>query len=92
MQSAQTFLDSINQQLFTTGQPTQVFIILGSTASRPSELYSLSFPAIGDLLDHFDHLMYLCTAVEVNMHLATNRYHVEKSQHSASRVPVSSIV
>ncbi|KAL3146524.1 hypothetical protein ABBQ32_000770 [Trebouxia sp. C0010 RCD-2024] len=45
MHSAKVLLDSIAPQLFTAQQPMHVFIVFGSTASRPSELYSLAFPA-----------------------------------------------
>lgn len=46
MQSARVLLDSVTPHLFAAQQPIHVFIALGSTASRPSELYSLAFPAI----------------------------------------------
>ncbi|KAL3149701.1 hypothetical protein ABBQ38_013531 [Trebouxia sp. C0009 RCD-2024] len=45
MHSAKVLLDSIAPQLFTAQQPMHAFIVFGSTASRPSELYSLAFPA-----------------------------------------------
>lgn len=44
MQSAKVLLDSVTPHLFATQQPIHVFIAFGSTASRPSELYSLAFP------------------------------------------------
>ena len=47
MHSARVLLDSIAPQLFTAQQPMHVFILFGATASRPSELYSLTFPATG---------------------------------------------
>lgn len=48
MHSAKVLLDSIAPQLFTAQQPMHAFIVFGSTASRPSELYSLAFPATGN--------------------------------------------
>ena len=45
MQSAKVLLDSVTSHLFTKQQPMHMFIAFGSTASRPSELYSLAFPA-----------------------------------------------
>lgn len=45
MHSAKVLLDTVAAHLSTTQQPMHVFIAFGSTASRPSELYSLAFPA-----------------------------------------------
>ena len=57
MQSAQVLLDSVASHLFTMQQPMHVLIAFGSTASRPSELYSLAFPATtGDALTFLHHI------------------------------------
>ena len=51
MQSAKVLLDDVAPHLFTMQHPMHIFIAFGSTASRPSELYSLAFPATtGDAL------------------------------------------
>ncbi|DBA88901.1 TPA: hypothetical protein ACH3X2_000142 [Trebouxia sp. C0005] len=46
MQSANSLLDNISLELFTK-QPTHLLLAFGPTASRPSEVYSLAFPAVG---------------------------------------------
>lgn len=46
MQSAHSLLDSVTFQLFTSRQPMHLLIVFGSTPSRPSEVYSLAFPAL----------------------------------------------
>jgi len=46
MQSANSLLDSVSAELFTQ-QPTHLLLAFGPTASRPSEVYSLAFPAVG---------------------------------------------
>ena len=48
MQSAHSLLDGITADLFATQQPMHLLITFGSTASRPSEMYSLAFPAVGE--------------------------------------------
>ncbi|KAA6419783.1 MAG: hypothetical protein FRX49_10316 [Trebouxia sp. A1-2] len=45
MQSANSLLDNISLELFTK-QPTHLLLAFGPTASRPSEVYSLAFPAV----------------------------------------------
>lgn len=49
MQSANSLLDNISLELFTK-QPTHLLLAFGPTASRPSEVYSLAFPAVGKML------------------------------------------
>jgi len=51
MQSANSLLDNITAELFTK-QPTHLLLAFGPTASRPSEVYSLAFPAVGKMLLH----------------------------------------
>ncbi|KAL0028173.1 hypothetical protein WJX77_012193 [Trebouxia sp. C0004] len=45
MQTANSLLDNISADLFTK-QPTHLLLAFGPTASRPSEVYSLAFPAV----------------------------------------------
>lgn len=45
MQSANSLLDKISSDLFKK-QPTHLLLAFGPTASRPSEVYSLAFPAV----------------------------------------------
>ena len=52
MQSAHSLLDSVTTDLFTLQQPMQLLLVFGPTASRPSEVYSLAFPALGDAFSH----------------------------------------
>ena len=47
MEAAKVLLDTVAPQLFTAQQPMHIFLVFGSTASRPSELYSLAFPVTG---------------------------------------------
>ena len=51
MQSANSLLDNISAELFTK-QPIHLLLVFGPTASRPSEVYSLAFPAVGKMLLH----------------------------------------
>lgn len=52
MQSAHSLLDSVTTDLFTLQQPMQLLLVFGPTASRPSEVYSLAFPALGEAFSH----------------------------------------
>ena len=51
---AHNLLDAITPQLFVSKHPTHLLIAFGSTATRPYEVYSLTFPASGESMHTSD--------------------------------------